>query len=254
MYHNQEGSWTGFSNYTLVLKDSAFWSIVERTFIVTIIMVVLSMSASLGLALLLNRVSKWVRIPFMALLMFIWAIPAIVSVQIFLWFTDPNFGVLNYMLDKLGFHFNKHDWFADGTQGWIIIIALIVWGAIPFLTVTLSAGMSMVPKELGEAAKMDGANPFQVFRTVTYPILKPLLIITTSLSVIWDFQIFNQVWAIRGQSPEPRFQVLGVYSYQFAFGHSNYSLGSTISVLTVLTMLAMMIFYVRQMLRIGDGD
>jgi N,N'-diacetylchitobiose transport system permease protein len=120
--------------------------------------------------------------------------------------------------------------------------------------VTLSAGMSMVPKELGEAARMDGANAFQVFKVVTYPVIKPLLIIVTSLSVIWDFQLFSQVYAIRDTKIEPQYQVLGTYSYTQAFGHSDYGLGSAISVLTVLAMLGMMVFYVRQMLRIGDGD
>jgi N,N'-diacetylchitobiose transport system permease protein len=186
--------------------------------------------------------------------MFVWAVPAIVSVQIFYWLADPNFGVLNYLLTKLGFHYAKHDWFASTNDAWILIIMIVVWGAIPFLTVTLTAGMSMVPKELTEAAKMDGANPVQVFRAVTYPILKPLVVITTSLSVIWDFQIFNQIWAIRQTKPEPGLYTLGVYSYVQAFVRSDYGLGSAISVVTILLMMGMMVFYVRQMLRIGDGD
>ena len=255
LYHDNPGQWSGLQNYSDVVSDSDFWSVVERTFLVTAVLVVLSVGISLGLALLLNRVSKWVRVPMMVLLMFIWAVPQIVSIELFNWFVDPNFGVLNYMLKKIGFTgFDKHDWFVDPVQGWSVIIALVIWGAIPFLTITLSAGMSMVPKELGEAAKMDGANPFQAFKAVTYPILKPLLIIVTSLSVIWDFQLFNQAYVIRQNKPEADYQVLGVYSYTQAFGHSDYGLGSAISVLTVLAMLGMMVFYVRQMLRIGDGD
>jgi N,N'-diacetylchitobiose transport system permease protein len=254
LYTGAAPSWVGFQNYTQVLTDPTFWKIVERTFVVTLLMVVLSLGIALGLALLLNRVSRWIRTPMMALLMFMWAIPAIVSVQIFYWFADPNFGVFNYLLVKMGFGFSKHDWFADSKQGWGLIIAVVVWGAIPFLTVTLSAGMSMVPKELSEAAKMDGASPVQVFRAVTYPILKPLIVIITSLSVIWDFQVFNQVWAMRQTKPEPDYYVLGVYSYIQAFAKSDYGLGAAISILTVLTMLGMMVFYVRQMLRIGDSD
>jgi N,N'-diacetylchitobiose transport system permease protein len=255
LYHDQPGSWVGFQNFSDVMSNNDFWSVVERTIVVTVVLVVLSIGISLGLALLLNRVSRWVRMPMMVLLMFIWAIPQIVSIELFNWFVDPNFGVLNYMLKKVGFSsFDKHDWFVDPVQGWSVIIALVIWGAIPFLTITLSAGMSMVPKELGEAAKMDGASPIQAFKAVTYPILKPLLVIVTSLSVIWDFQLFNQAFVIRQNKPEPDYQVLGIYSYTQAFGHSDYGLGSAISVLTVLAMLGMMVFYVRQMLRIGDGD
>jgi N,N'-diacetylchitobiose transport system permease protein len=255
LYTNKPGDWVGFQNFSNVLGSADFWSVVERTFLVCAILVILSMGIALMLSLLMNQLSRWVRTPLMALLLFVWAIPQIVAVELFVWFTDPNFGVLNYVLDKLGFHgFKTHDWFVDPVQGWTVIIALVVWQALPFLTVTLSAGMSMVPKELGEAARMDGANPFQVFRTVTYPTIKPLLVIATSLSVIWDFQLFNQVFVIRQTKPEPDYQVLSVYSYTEAFGHSDYGLGSAISILTILAMLAMMIFYVRQMLRIGDAD
>ncbi|MFD0631237.1 sugar ABC transporter permease [Catenulispora yoronensis] len=255
LYTNQPGDWVGFQNFSDVLSDKEFWSSVERTFIITILLVVFSMLFALGLALLLNLVSKWLRTSLMVLLLFVWAIPQIVAVELYAWFTDPNFGVVNYLLTKLGFSgFKTHDWFVNQTQGWIVIMALVIWQALPFLTVTLSAGMSMVPKELGEAARMDGANPIQVFRTVTYPTIKPLLVIATSLSVIWDFQLFGQAFVIRQNKPEPMYQVLGIFSYTEAFGHSDYGLGAAISILTILAMLGMMVFYVRQMLRIGDGD
>lgn len=255
LYQNLPADFVGLKNFSDVTSNPDFWTVVQRTLVITIVMVVLSLAISLGMALLLQRVSRWIRTPLMALLMFIWAIPQIVTVELFSWFVDPNFGVLNYMLVKLGFTgFNKHDWFVDPIQGWGVIIALVVWGAIPFLTVTLSAGMAMVPKELGEAARMDGANALQVFRVVTYPVIKPLLVIVTSLSVIWDFQLFSQVYAIRATKPEPEYMTLATYAYTQAFGHSDYGLGSAISVLTILAMLGMMVFYVRQMLRIGDSD
>lgn len=255
LYQGRPGDWVGFRNFTTVLSDPDFWSVVERTFAVMAVAASVSLAVSLGLALLLQRVSRWIRTPLMALLMFIWAIPQIVVVELWSWFVDPNFGVLNYLLVKIGFKgFAQHDWFVNTLQGWGVIISLVVWGAIPFLTVTLSAGMSMVPKELGEAARMDGANALQVFKVVTYPVIKPLLVIVTSLSVIWDFQLFSQVYAIRSTKIEPQYQLLGTYSYTEAFGHSDYGLGSAISVLTVLAMLGMMVFYVRQMLRIGDGE
>ncbi|NUR26282.1 MAG: sugar ABC transporter permease [Catenulispora sp.] len=255
LYTHKPGDWVGFQNFSDVLSDKDFWASVERTFLITALLVVFSMLLALGLALLLNQVSKWVRTPIMVLLLFVWAIPQIVAVELFAWFTDPNFGVVNYMLTKLGFDgFKTHDWFVDQTQGWIVIMALVIWQALPFLTVTLAAGMSMVPRELGEAARMDGANPFQVFRTVTYPTIKPLLVIATSLSVIWDFQLFGQAFVIRQNKPEPIYHVLGIFSYSEAFGHSDYGLGAAISILTILMMLGMMVFYVRQMLRIGDGD
>ena len=77
-----------------------------------------------------------------------------------------------------------------------MVTALIVWGAIPFVTITVYAGLAQVPRELVEAAEIDGAGPLRVFRDVTYPVLKPILLILTSLSIIWDFGVFTQPWLL----------------------------------------------------------
>ena len=151
-------------------------------------------------------------------------------------------------------NFTNHSWFVDSTQGWGVIIALIVWGALPFLAITLYAGLTQVPRELVEAAVCDGAGPWQVFRHVRLPILRQLLIIVTTLSVIWDVSAFTQIFVMRSSHPEREYYNLAVYSYVEAFGKSNYSLGSAISILTVALMIGAAIFYVRQMFKIGDAD
>jgi N,N'-diacetylchitobiose transport system permease protein len=118
----------------------------------------------------------------------------------------------------------------------------------------LYAGLTQVPKELEEAATVDGASPWQVFRNVTYPVLRPIYTITTTLSVIWDFQVFNQIWVMRGSAPEPGYWTLGIYSFTKSFGVREYSLGASIAVLTVLMLLLFTVFYVRQSLRYGDFE
>jgi hypothetical protein len=105
-----------------------------------------------------------------------------------------------------------HDWFRDPHQGLAVAGVVVIWGAIPFLAITLHAGMSMVPKELNEAAEIDGANAWRRFRAVTLPILRPLLVIITTLSVIWDIQVFNQIYLLRHQSPEETYWTLAVYA------------------------------------------
>jgi N,N'-diacetylchitobiose transport system permease protein len=139
-------------------------------------------------------------------------------------------------------------------QGWSVITTLVVWAGVPFLAITLNAGLTQVPKELVEAATVDGASPWQTLRNIILPILKPLLTIVTTLSVIWDFGLFTQNWALRDGHPEPVYQTLATYSYTQAFGQSRYSLGSAISVITVLLMLGVMAFYIRQMFKIGEVD
>lgn len=247
--------WVGFDNYTQILTDGVFWSVVLRTAIFTVVSVAISIVLGLAVALLMQRVSNAVRVAMVITMMFVWAIPQLVSAQIFKWMVDADFGVLNYAIDQIpGVDFANHSWFADPTQGWIVITTLVVWAGIPFLAITLHAGLTQVPQELREAALVDGANAWQTLRTIVLPILRPLLVIVTTLSVIWNFGLFTQVWALRDSKPEQEYQTLATYAFTQAFGRSEYSLGSAISVITVLLMLGVMAFYVRQMFQIGDVD
>jgi N,N'-diacetylchitobiose transport system permease protein len=248
-------TWVGFSNYTRLFKDPQFWTVVWRTAKFTVAAVSISVLLGLGIALLMRRVSRWVRVAMSVAMMLTWAMPQLVAAQVFVWMVDADFGVINWLIGQIpGVNFAKHSWFADTTQGWIVITALVVWGAIPFLAITLYAGLSQVPKELTEAATVDGANAWHVFRAVSLPILRPLIVIVTTLSVIWDFQVFTQVWVLRYSKPEFEYQTLSTYAFTQAFGSSNYGLGAAVSIFTVLLMLGVMVFYLRQMFKIGDTD
>jgi N,N'-diacetylchitobiose transport system permease protein len=99
---------------------------------------------------------------------------------------------------------------------------------------------------------VDGASPLQVYRNVTLPILRPLLLITTALSFIWDFQVFNQIWTMRNGAPEQGYWTIGVYLFEEAFDRNRYSDGAVISISMIVVMLLVLVFYIRQMLRIGD--
>jgi N,N'-diacetylchitobiose transport system permease protein len=245
----------GLANYTKLFGDSGFWDVVFRTAKFTVCAVVLSVLIGLAIALLMRRVSTWVRIAMTIAMMLVWAMPQLVAAQVFTWMVDADFGVLNWLIGTIpGVNFDKHSWFADPTQGWVVITALVVWGAIPFLAITLYAGLSQVPNELVEAATVDGANAWHVLRAVTLPILRPLLVIVTTLSVIWDFQVFTQVWVLRYGKPELEYQTLATYAYTQAFQSGRYGFGAAVSIITVLLMLGVMAFYIRQMFRIGDAD
>nr|WP_221381476.1 sugar ABC transporter permease [Actinoplanes polyasparticus] len=247
--------WVGFDQYTRVLSDNVFWAVVGRTVAFTFVSVLISVLVGLGIALLMRRVSRGVRLFMVVAMMFVWALPQLVAAQIFRWMTDSDFGVVNYLIDLLpGVDYQNHSWFVNPWQGWSVITTLVVWAGIPFLAITLNAGLTQVPKELLEAATVDGATPWQALRNIILPILKPLIMIVTTLSVIWNFGLFTQAWVLRDGHPEPQFQTLATYSYTQAFGQSRYSLGSAIAVITVLLMLGVMIFYIRQMFRIGEVD
>ena len=245
----------GFDNFTKVLGDSEFWAVVVRTIVFAAGCVIFTMVAGMLIALLLQRVSGWVKILVNIALVASWGMPIIVATTVFKWLFDADYGILNALLSKLpGVEMIGHNWFASGPQGLAVIMLLVVWGAVPFVVITLSAGLTQVPKEMEEAARLDGAGAWGVFRYVTLPILKPIIVMLTTLSVIWDMGVFPQVFVMRNGHPEAEFQLLTTYSYDRAFVVNDYAQGSAIALLTVVLLLGVVAVYMRQMLKIGDVE
>jgi N,N'-diacetylchitobiose transport system permease protein len=245
----------GFDNFSKVLGDSEFWTVVVRTIVFAVGSVVFTMVLGMLIALLLQRVSGWVKTLINIALVATWGMPIIVATTVFKWLFDSDYGILNALLSKLpGVDMVGHNWFASGPQGLAVIMLLVVWGAVPFVVITLSAGLTQVPSELEEAARLDGAGAWGVFRYVTLPILKPIVVMLTTLSVIWDMGVFPQVFVMRGGHPEAEFQLLTTYSYDRAFVVNDYAQGSAIALLTVLLLLGVVAVYMRQMLKIGEVE
>jgi N,N'-diacetylchitobiose transport system permease protein len=247
------GRWLGVDNYSYILHDSQFWRVLGRTVLFTAVNVSLTMILGTAIALLLVQVGRVVRLALTTALVMVWATPVIVAVSIWHWMVDYDFGVANWTLTKLHFgDFIQHDWFANPWTGFGVITALVVWGAIPFVTITVYAGLAQVPHELLEAASIDGARPWRVFREVTLPLMKPIFVILASLSIIWDFQVFQQIWVMLDQRPAADYYTIAIYAYAQSFRLSEYGLGSAIAVVMVLCMFAATIVYLRQMLRAGE--
>ncbi|MGW0290700.1 carbohydrate ABC transporter permease [Streptomyces tuirus] len=251
----QPAETVGFDNFAKVLGDGEFWAVVLRTIVFAAGAVVFTMVIGMALALLLQRVSGWLKMLINIVLVASWGMPVIVATTVFKWLFDSDYGVFNALLSKLpGVEMIGHNWFASGPEGLAVIMLLVIWGAVPFVVITLSAGLTQVPKELEEAARLDGANSWGVFRYVTLPVLKPIIVMLTTLSVIWDMGVFPQVFVMRNGHPEPEFQVLNTYSYDRAFVVNDYAQGSAIALITVLLLLGVVAVYMRQMLKIGEVE
>ena len=249
----KKGTWIGVDNFTRLFHDEQFWTVVLRTFVFTAVNVGLTMLFGTLIALLLTRLGRFMRLLLVSGLVLVWATPVVVAVNIFRWMVDYEFGVLNWTLTRLhlGDFLNK-DWFVDPTTGFAVITAVIVWGAIPFVAITVYAGLSQVPGDLIEAAQIDGAGRWQIFRDVIFPLMLPIFVILTSLSIIWDFQVFNQVWLMRDGEPEENYWLMSVYSFVEAFRLGEYGFGAAIAVVMVVLMFGATFVYLRQMVRIGE--
>jgi len=248
-----QGEWVWLDNYRAILVDPLFRQVIFRSLAFTFACVVLTVVLSTLIALLLLRVRRAVRVIVMSALVFVWATPVIVTVDIWQWMFDYEFGVINYLLTQLHVgNFIHHNWFDNPLQGWGVLVVVAVWGAIPFVTITVFAGLLQVPGELLDAAQVDGAGGWQRFRFVTAPMLKPIFLIAICLSTIWDFGIFNQPYVLLNQRPSSDYYTIAIYSYRESFGVSQYGLGATIAVLMVIVLVVVTFLYVRETLKVAE--
>ncbi|MFF7443870.1 carbohydrate ABC transporter permease [Streptomyces sp. NPDC008122] len=245
--------WAGLGQFRTILGDGFFWTVVARTALFTGVCVTLTMGCGLLVALLMRRTSPWVRAAVAGVLVAVWAMPVMVAAAVFRWLFDADYGLVNWLLSTLpGVDLARHNWFTDPWEGFAVITAVVVWGALPFAAISLHAALTQIPPELEEAALVDGARPSQVFRYVTFPAVKPVFVMVTTLMAIWDFGVFNQIWLMRGGQPEREYYLLGVYSFIESFAVNRYSTGAAIALVTVVLLLAGAVLYLRQMLRLGE--
>ena len=250
------GVYIGLRNFSSVLHDSVFWHTLLRTVVFTVANVGLTMVLGTLLALLLVRVSTWVRLLLTGGLVLVWAMPPVVAVQVWSWMTNSENGVVNYVLTELHVgNFFQHNWYVTPFSQLAMVTTLVVWGALPFVVITVYAALSQVPHELVEAAQIDGARSWRVFKDVTMPVIKPVLLILTSLSILWDFGVFTQPFLLIGPGQAvPSNYLMGVYVFEEGFGKTDFGRGAAISILMLLIVAAMSVVYVRRMLRIGEVE
>ncbi|QNP74824.1 sugar ABC transporter permease [Streptomyces roseirectus] len=255
LFSGEQPPWAGLEQFRTILSDGFFWTVVARTAAFTAVCVTLTMACGLLVALLMRGTSPWVRAVIAAVLVAVWAMPVMVAAAVFRWLFDADYGVVNWLLSRLpGVDLARHNWFTDPWQGFAVITAVVVWGALPFAAVSLHAALTQIPPELEEAARIDGARPAQVFRYVTFPAVKPVFVTVTTLMAIWDFGVFNQIWLMRGGQPEREYYLLGVYSFIESFAVNRYSTGAAIALVTIVLLLGGAVVYLRQMFRLGEVE
>lgn len=245
--------WTGLSNYTDQLSSSEFWHTAGRSVAFTLLNVVLIMVGGSLVGLLLNRLGKKMRLFLSVGLVLAWAMPIVAQTTVFTWLFDSRYGVVNWGLDKLGWHsMATYNWYGTQNSTFFVILLLLVWGSIPFVAFTMYAALTTIPNELYEAARMDGAGSFKIFGAVIFPSLRPFFLGTTFLEIIWIFKAFTQVFAINGGGPERLTETLPVYAFVEGMGNQHYGNGGAIAMLTILMLGVAMAYYFRIIMKQED--
>ncbi|HET6293620.1 MAG TPA: sugar ABC transporter permease [Kribbella sp.] len=247
--------WIGFDNYTAALTDPEFWEITIRTLVFTAVIVITTLLVALFIALLMRHLNPVVRVLLQVTLVLAWATPVIATTTVFQWMFDQQYGILNKTLAQLGFEsFIGYSWFSTGTSTLTVIGLLILWQAVPFVAFTLYAGLLGAPKEHYEAAGIDGASPWQTFWAVSWPAIRPILTMVTFLSVLWDFKVFGQVWAIRQGGPDGESTTLPIYLYLKGVAGSHFGAAAAIAMLMLLVLTLITARYVQLLVRSKEAD
>lgn len=215
--------------------------------------VVLIMVIALLVALMTERLGRVWRGVVLSSLVLAWAMPVVAATTVFQWLFHSEFGIVNWTLTSLGAHsFERYPWFAHGTAAFVILVVLVVWQSVPFAAITLYSALTTVPAELQESARLDGAGAFRILRSVTLPLIRPIVMLVLCLEVIWTFKAFVQIWVMTKGGPGDATTILPVYAVQTALSQQRYDLGSAASMITVVLMSGVLVLYFRQMFRQED--
>ena len=247
-----KGVFVGLGNFSEILTDKDFWTILERTLFFTFGMVAVSMIVGAWLAHLMLNMHTKIRNVLNLVLILVWAMPQLVSISVWRWLFSFEFSIITEIINNLGFNMDKHNYFVNTVSGFLIIGGCVAWGALPFITISIYAALTQVPQDLIEAAEIDGANPRQVFRNIIFPMLLPVYVILISLSTIWDFQVFSHIWIFLDSRPSAEYYTIAIYAFQKSFGLSEYGKGAAISIVMIVALIGVTGYYLRQMMKMGD--
>ena len=212
LWTGEAAPWVGFEQFTNILGDSEFWWVTFRTVVFMAVCVTLTMGLGLLISLLMRRLTTWVRLVLTFALIAAWSMPLMVAASVFRFMADSDYGLINTLIAKVvGEDWLGHNWYLDPIQGFAIITLLVVWGAIPFVVVTLYAALTQVPKELEEAASLDGAGETQMFLKISLPMTTPILAVNALTAFIASYGSWE--WAILVCQRED-YWTLAVWLYQ----------------------------------------
>ncbi len=230
--------WEGFGNYLRLLNDVKFVSAWEHTVIFTFASVFFETVFGLVIALVIARNFRG-RGLVRAAILIPWAIPTVVSSKMWEWIFNSSYGILNYLLTSLGLLPTAANWL--GTQGlaMAVLIFVDVWKTTPFMALLILAGLTSIPRDVYESAKIDGLSPAQAFWKITLPLLRPVLLVAMLLRCLDAFRVFDVVFIMTQGGPADSTEVLSSYTYKQLFNLTNFGYGSTLAMSIFFTILAL---------------
>jgi len=228
----------GLENYLFLFRDDRFWNALKNTVYFTAVSVSLELILGLSIAILLQRsfrLKGFVR----ALVLIPWAIPTVVSAKMWEWIYNTDFGILNYIIGS------KINWLGTPFLALNAAVFMDVWKTTPFVAILLMAGLQVIPQDLYQAAKVDGAGRWDTFKTITLPLLKPVILVVLLFRTLDAFRIFDAIYVLTGGGPANTTETLSIYAYKVLFQTLQFGYGSTLSVVVFLCIGCMSVLYIK---------
>ena len=245
LWKPRELRFVGLDNYVAVAQDSVAWSSLGRTLLWIGITVPFQLLLGLAAALLLNQ-RFWWRGLARSLILIPWALPSVVIALMWSWMYQPQVGLFNDLLLRVGLVGEAVPWLAQpGTALYAIILAL-VWQGFPFFAIMILAGLQAIPAALYEAAAIDGATPWQLFWEVTLPGLKGVLVTAVMLRLIWVANSIDVILVMTGGGPGYATHTLPLYAFKRTYGSMDFGYGSALAVTFSLLLLGLIALYLRR--------
>jgi ABC-type sugar transport system permease subunit len=238
----------GLNNYLFVLRDPIFHESLRITTIFVVAAVTIEIVLAVGIALMLNRPfrGRWL-VRLLALLP--WAIPSVVNGIMWKWILNPSYGALNGLLYSLGLIDRYIVWLGDPSLALGMVVLADVWKETPFIMLLILAALQTIPKDLYEAARVDGANPVQSFFRITLPLIQPVLFVAIALRTIWALKSFDLIYTLTAGGPSGGTSVVGYYTYLKSFVSLQLGQGAAVAFIMTFIVMVLVILYYRFLYR-----
>jgi ABC-type sugar transport system permease subunit len=242
------GTFVGLKNYEYLLRWPDFERMFFNTWTIAIVGVAIKFVIGMGAALLLNQEFRG-RMLARGIFMLPWALPTFVATLSWRWLYDYDNGVFSTILMNLGLIQERISFLGNPKLALPAIIVLVVWKGFPFFSISYLAGMQGIPGEQYEAAQMDGANSIQQFFFITLPSLRPVILITTLLSLIWTSNTFEMVYLLTGGGPSNRTQVFTVMAYKLGVVNARIGEAAAVPIMFFPMLMILIVIVSRYMLQ-----
>lgn len=238
------GAFVGLSNYERVLGAPAFWRAVGLSAVWVLANAVLQTALALAAALVLNEKFPGVRIA-RTWIIITWIVPTVVIVVIWRWLFSTSGGMINPLLLQAGLIERPVGFFATPWTAMATLVFINSWRWFPFIALMVLAGLTRVPEELYEAARIDGANAWERFESITWPLLAPTLSVLAVIGTLLSFNVFDIIWLLTAGGPAGGSRTLPVLIYETAFKGYRLSEAAAISVIATVLLMAFAILATR---------